>query len=603
MADLHDEFENEQDLSKAFENEAGAPKSDRDLMQAGGNFDMFNKLTPQERTRLEQLQKKDSSENLEALGRGASQGATLGFQDELSPVVEKAFAQMFGDEGTKAIYADKSYQDLRDTYRQQNQAAKEKAPLAYLAGQVGGATPLAIATGGAGNAASKGIQAATGAGKILSGIAGQGATGAALGATQGLGNSTAELTPSQATPDSVMQAAKDTGKGGAIGAAVPIAIGGGAAGLQALADNPEAAQAAAGSIQEMANTQAVKSLNPTSSQLASMNLKGQTQQVGQKLLDEDLVPTLSTATGRAQKLQQFTQEAGAAQAPAAQAVDVQAAKLIAQQSPEIQQQVKTLLSPQGLVDHLQEEIMDPLMASGDPASTAPKVQELLDKIGNMGDQTGGQLSFSNLNSFRQRLDKMINYETPRGSDLQSTLKQFRTTLDDSLGDTANKIDSLAGTDLADAFAKTKSDYASGIKATKLAFAQEAKDPGLLNSLGGRSAAGGAIAKMAGVDPITGAAIGAASKAVQSNAINRFTANTLNTVAGVVRQSPQTLGQYAAPLQEALTRGPEALSAMIFTLQQRDPEFREKYNSLLDSQPKNGSQPSTTPSAGPQNNGS
>lgn len=584
MADIHDDFENEQDLSKSFENETGAEKSDKDLLEARRGFDSFSKLSPKEHERLHDLIKKQDSDIAEGLGRGAAKGATLGFQEKLSAPVERAFAKVFGDEGTQAIYADKSDKDLEDSYKEQNAKAAANAPASYMLGQVAGSTPLAAVTGAAGNSLGNGIQGLTGLGNIASQTAGQATAGAALGATQGLGNSEGSLSGS---PEERDQAISDMQKGAIIGGAVPLALGGaaGVANTLAGAGGQELANSVAAPIQEAANSQAVKSLEPSSSQLASMNLRGQTQKVGQTLLNNDLVPTLSSASKRAQGLQEFTNSAGEGISPAAQAVDTQAAKTIAQSSPEVQQQVKSLLAPQNLVDHIEEKVMEPLQASGDPANSSVKVQELLDKLGGLGDQTGGQLSFNNLNMFRQRLDKMINFEAPRGSDLQSTLKQFRTVLDDSLADTAQKIDSLSGTDLAKAFADTKANYASGIKATKLAASQEAKDSGLVNSLAGRTGAGAVAGKLLG-NSGAGAALGAASKVVQSPAINRAAANTLNTVAGIVRQSPQSLGQYAAPLQNALIRGPEALSAMVFTLQQRDPEFQKKYGALLQSQSDN-----------------
>lgn len=72
-----------------------------------------------------------------------------------------------------------------------------------------------------------------------------------------------------------------------------------------------------------------------------------------------------------------------------------------------------------------------------------------------------------------------------------------------------------------------------------------------------------------------------SSGVVNTAINSRVANSLQTLEGVVRQSPQSLGQYAQPLQQALSRGPEAFSAMIFTMNQRDPQFKKKYDEILD----------------------
>jgi hypothetical protein len=79
----------------------------------------------------------------ESFGRGAGQTATLGFQDEISPLFERGFAKLFGDQATQDLYDSKSNDQLRDTYRDQNDNAQQANPLSYLGGQlVGGARLL-----------------------------------------------------------------------------------------------------------------------------------------------------------------------------------------------------------------------------------------------------------------------------------------------------------------------------------------------------------------------------------------------------------------------------------------------------------------------------
>lgn len=76
-----------------------------------------------------------------------------------------------------------------------------------------------------------------------------------------------------------------------------------------------------------------------------------------------------------------------------------------------------------------------------------------------------------------------------------------------------------------------------------------------------------------------------ANSVVNTAINSKVSNSLNTISGVIRQSPQSLGKYAAPLKEALDRGPEALAASIFAMSQRDPEFKKAYDAILNDQGK------------------
>ncbi|HET9554351.1 MAG TPA: hypothetical protein VFP50_15420 [Anaeromyxobacteraceae bacterium] len=171
----------------------------------------------------------------EALGRGAAQGATMGFGDELQGAI-----QTLGDsstpwylrsplaaladatsgvsaaqlEGARQVDAERAaaegpgarlrrklaeYRSSRDSARREDQTAREAHPLAYLGGMVGGGAATApLLPGGAAK------------------TAGQAAVqGAKLGAAAGLGGSGADLTEGE-----VGQALGDTALGGALGAAV-----------------------------------------------------------------------------------------------------------------------------------------------------------------------------------------------------------------------------------------------------------------------------------------------------------------------------------------------------------------------------------------------
>lgn len=124
----------------------------------------------------------------EAALRGFSQGATLGFGDEIQALM-------------RTIGSDQTYTQLRDQERGANSAAAEANPGSYIAGNVAGSIPAGYAglRSGAGALLAKqgAIGAATGAGSSeaedLSGIAGDAAKGAAIqagtaGAVRGLGN-------------------------------------------------------------------------------------------------------------------------------------------------------------------------------------------------------------------------------------------------------------------------------------------------------------------------------------------------------------------------------------------------------------------------------
>lgn len=120
----------------------------------------------------------------ESAARGAAQGLSAGTQPSLSPLLERAYAQLFGDDATKELYNNTSNEALKKTYVDQNQAALQAHPSAYILGQVGGSLPSAIAAGGVANAAASGLGSAVGLGSLAPVAATEGAT--AIPAATGL---------------------------------------------------------------------------------------------------------------------------------------------------------------------------------------------------------------------------------------------------------------------------------------------------------------------------------------------------------------------------------------------------------------------------------
>lgn len=161
----------------------------------------------------------------EALGRGAVQGATLGFGDEIAagakslginpkvayglaaamPPLAVTYAQV---QAAKKLLTEREkvkpeYAAERDAIRAQNDLAREEHPKTYLGGQVGGGLATALVPGVAPSTLAKLALA-----------------GGAYGAGAGLGESTADLTEGD-----VKGAAADTAVGGVIGAAAGLGAG------------------------------------------------------------------------------------------------------------------------------------------------------------------------------------------------------------------------------------------------------------------------------------------------------------------------------------------------------------------------------------------
>lgn len=185
----------------------------------------------------------------ESLGKGAIQGATLGFADELraglATKVFPAVGEFFGTESAKRYneYFDSpdEYEHQRDIIREENKRAEEANPGSYLGGQI---------VGGAGALLPGAAAASTG---VLPAMA----YGARLGALSGAGYSEGDFFE---RPQDV---ALDMVTGGAIGSVIP-----GAAGL-------------AGKVVGGTSNQIVKTIQ----QLADDYIPGSPSQKGSALLE------------------------------------------------------------------------------------------------------------------------------------------------------------------------------------------------------------------------------------------------------------------------------------------------------------------------------
>lgn len=141
--------------------------------------------------------------------RGAAQGLTFDFADEIAGALGAAKQTAFGDAKLSDLLD--TYEKERDVSRENFKQAEEANPKTYLAGEIGGGILPAIATGGAGAVASVGKtglkQAAKQAAKA----------GAKMGAASAAGR-TEEI-------EDVGQVARDIGTGavagGAFGAVTP----------------------------------------------------------------------------------------------------------------------------------------------------------------------------------------------------------------------------------------------------------------------------------------------------------------------------------------------------------------------------------------------
>jgi hypothetical protein len=171
--------------------------------------------------------KKPDRGALDAAARGAAQGFTANFGDEIRGLVEASGANPDDPASLgKLIHgalkywsgdaeAKKRYDEAVKRERDLNKTAEEQHPVASTVGNIGGAVVLPVGAGA--GASNLGTRMAIGAG-----------TGAALGGAAGAGEG-------QGFVDSASRAAVGAGVGGALGGAAPAVIEGVVRGARAVA--------------------------------------------------------------------------------------------------------------------------------------------------------------------------------------------------------------------------------------------------------------------------------------------------------------------------------------------------------------------------------
>lgn len=185
----------------------------------------------------------------ESFIRGAAQGASLGFSDEITGVVESALT-------------DKTYDQARDESRQNNRSAEEQNPGSYTTGSVGGSIATALVPG---------LNVAKG----LS-VVGRVGMAAGLGGVDALGQSEAE--------NLSLDQLKDVGSGATIGGIIGgagEALGAGYRGAKNYL-NPS-------NLASKAEERAVEAISPTLRQVKKMENREAVNAIGRDLLDNKIV--------------------------------------------------------------------------------------------------------------------------------------------------------------------------------------------------------------------------------------------------------------------------------------------------------------------------
>jgi hypothetical protein len=224
-----------------------------------------------------------SPSQLESGLRGAAQGVTMGFADELAGAGESALDALMGRINPVTDLAT-SYQQHRDESREAFKKAQETNPKTYFGGELAGSVlPAALAP-------------------EAQGIKGLLGLGAATGAITGAGTSEADLTKGEIAP-----LAKDVAVGGTAGGILSLL----GAGVGKLASklSPEA-------LEEVATNRAIKATGETASGFKKLQKADRIEQHGKNLLDKNpyqeqaIVSPFSTAEQILERAQDLQEKSG-----------------------------------------------------------------------------------------------------------------------------------------------------------------------------------------------------------------------------------------------------------------------------------------------------
>lgn len=528
---------------------------------------------------FEEVSKPDISE-LESGIRGAAQGASFGFSDELTAMLESALT-------------DKTYEQSRDESRAAYKQAQEENPISYGAGEIGGAIGTAFIPGlGVLNAG----KAATFAGRAgLAAVQG-GLTGAGL-----------------SEEEDVSGIAKDTAIGAATGAA-----------MQGIGEKVIAPAAkyvggkisnAFSSADDMANAALKKSgkfLANVPEEYTDRYIKNP-DAVNKAMSREDLAQSLMDETGA---MQQLREKLSLDDAIAWNELDE-----------------NTVIPKSDLLDSLATNLKNSILNEHDSlsrtsgfGSSLQKLNAIEKELDNINNAYGSHLSESDLKSIVQDIRKVaysyegspkythqgeglrdlanyvdlflkggnkdyeslmepvadktrllkdlernfINKQDPASFDkfMQKLSKWQSADPASSMKKSIQRVDQITGTSMADDISNT--------------LAKEAFSKGDTNgsrkTLFGTVVGGGAGSLMGGpVGGVVGGMIGGAAGQVGDKYAGAVFKQVLNGKIAIDKALPviaPKLGKFAAPITEAAKRGPKALAATHFLLMQRHPEYRE-----------------------------
>lgn len=499
----------------------------------------------------------------ESVLRGAAQGASLGWADEMTAAagavkdVISAKLGLRGDIGLKDAYG-----TYINKIRAKDDAAHKDNPKLYTAGNVAGAVGSAIATGGA----ATGVKGAA----MLGGVAAGGAS---------------EANPYE-SPEGLKEYTKDFAKGALLGAVVQkgASLLGGAA--KALKPSE---------LTKTANIKTLKAAGYMGPELRKMT-EAQKQEIGQILYDKGIVKFGDSLDDIAAKAGAGKEEAGQAIGSALEGVDglvakakslIDAGKLGGNLPPQAKEALKAQVDKQFQfnMQRIGQRIRNELI---EPNADNPLLKGERAKLAEIADDflAGKSLSMRQGNVIKGTQGKVTNFnsETVPQAFKQEVYDIIKTEIDDIVAKTGNLEGAIAkgeGNILGSA------DITARNKSIAEAFSGAKKDYGALKKTAetaqnrlGQVQANREISLTDTIATVGGLASGGPANAIVLGGLNKLArqygdgaiAVGARTAAKIMSAAPEVLGKYAGLLEQAAAKGGPQLASTHLVLM-RDPNYQ------------------------------
>lgn len=456
--------------------------------------------------------------DLPTVGRGAAQGASAGYIDELAGAGGALVDQIKGTDDTLG----ESYRMNRDKYRAGDMEAKKKNPVGFGGGEILG--------GGLGMAA---LPAASGIKGAM-----------ALGALQGLGSSESDLTQGD-----LIGAGKDAAIGAALGGGVGIA------GRAAKALGPK-------SLKEFANRRAAAALGAERGTIKKMG-EDEIQAIGNHALENKIVTPLAGTDEMIARNQASKKAAGNMMDEVYSSIDNKGASEFnpVKSAAKVDQELGGFYnSPLNKAERKQfENTLEAIMVRG---------------------RTGKNIPIKEAQLLKEELGKAANWKnnvtvTPKEQIARDAYGIIAKEIDSAVDAGAGKIGSKG---LLKKLQSGKKQYGHSKGAEKLLENRQAREVGnkmgfgLTDSIMGGAGLAGAIAT-GGHSVVPTLAVMGGKKLAEKYG-NQVAATTANRISKILSVAPKALGEFAPVLQKAASRGTQALTVTSSMLARRDPRYAE-----------------------------